>query len=64
MTKEQNDLLDEALKYAQLAEKQAKELWELGEAFAAKWEKRLQDSEVIATSEEKDSEEVRSPSNF
>jgi hypothetical protein len=45
MTKEQEVLLDEALKYAQLAEQQAKELSEWGEAFAAKWEKRLRDSE-------------------
>jgi hypothetical protein len=29
MTKEQEALLDEAVKYAQLAEQQARELWEL-----------------------------------
>jgi hypothetical protein len=46
MTKEQEALLDEAAKYAQLAEQQARELWELGEAFAEKWEKRLCDAEV------------------
>lgn len=46
MTKEQEALLDEAVKYAQLAEQQARELWEWGEAFAAKWEKRLRDAEV------------------
>jgi hypothetical protein len=46
MTKEQEALLDEAAKYAQLAEQQARELWELGEAFAQKWEKRLRDAEV------------------
>lgn len=46
MTKEQEDLLDEAVKYSQLAEQQARELWELGEVFAAKWEKRLRDAEV------------------
>jgi cytochrome c5 len=46
MTKEQEALLDEAAKYAQLAEQQARELWELGEAFAEKWEKRLHDAEV------------------
>lgn len=54
MTKEQEALLDEAVKYAQLFEQQARELWELGEAFAAKWEKRLRDAEVAATSEVKD----------
>jgi hypothetical protein len=47
MTKEQEALVDEAVKYAQLAEQQARELWELGEAFAAKWEKRLRDAEVV-----------------
>jgi hypothetical protein len=46
MTKEQEALLDEAAKYAQLAEQQARELWELGEAFAEKWEKRLRDAGV------------------
>ncbi len=45
MTKEQEALLDEAVQSAQLAEQQAKQLWELGEAFAAKWEKRLRDAE-------------------
>jgi hypothetical protein len=46
MTKEQEALLAEAAKYAQLAEQQARELWEMGEAFAQKWEKRLRDAEV------------------
>lgn len=46
MTKEQEALLDEAVKYAQQAKQQARELWELGEACAAKWEKRLRDAEV------------------
>lgn len=46
MTKEQEALLDEAVKYAQLAEQQARELWELGEVFAAKWEKHLCDTET------------------
>jgi hypothetical protein len=46
MTKDQEALLDEAAKYAQLAEQQAREFWELGEAFAEKWEKRLRDAEV------------------
>ena len=50
MTKEQEALLDEAVKYAQLAEQQARELWELGEAFAAKWEKRLRDVEGAVVS--------------
>lgn len=47
MTKEQEVLLDEALKYAQLAEQQAKELSEWADAFAAKWEKRLRDAEKV-----------------
>jgi hypothetical protein len=46
MTKEQEALLDEAVKYAELAEQKAREFWELGEAFAKKWEKRLRDAEV------------------
>ncbi len=46
MTKEQEALLDESAKYAQLAEQQARELWELGEAFAQKWENRLRDAEA------------------
>lgn len=46
MTKEQEAKLDEAVKYAQLAEQQARELWELGEAFAEKWENRLRDGKV------------------
>lgn len=46
MTKEQENILDEAVKYSQLAEQQARELWESGEVFAAKWEKRLRDAEV------------------
>lgn len=54
MTKKQEALLDEAVKYAQLAEQQARELWESGEAFAAKWEKRLREAEVAATSKVKD----------
>ncbi|KJH69925.1 hypothetical protein [Aliterella atlantica] len=54
MTPEQEALLDEAFKYSQLAEQKARELWEWGEAFAAKWEKRLQDAEVAAKSEVKD----------
>lgn len=53
MTKEQEAILDEALKYAQLAEQQARELSEWGEAFAAKWEKRLREEEVAQTSEVK-----------
>ncbi|MUL34955.1 hypothetical protein BWI75_00885 [Gloeocapsopsis sp. AAB1 = 1H9] len=54
MTKEQEALLDEAVKYAQLAEQQARELWELGEAFAAKWEKRLRDAEVVQSPQPSD----------
>lgn len=46
MTKEQEALLDEAVKYARLFEQQARDLWELGEALAEKWEKRLRDAEV------------------
>ena len=53
MTKEQEALLDEALKYAQLFEQQARELSEWADAFAAKWEKRLRDEEVAQTSEGK-----------
>ncbi|MDV2994913.1 MAG: hypothetical protein N4J56_004567 [Chroococcidiopsis sp. SAG 2025] len=53
MTKEQEALLDEAVQSAQLAEQQAKQLWELGEAFALKWEKRWRDREVAQTSEER-----------
>lgn len=54
MTKEQEALLDEAVQYAQLAEQQAKQLWELGEAFALKWEKRLHDAEVAEVSKDND----------
>jgi hypothetical protein len=46
MTKEQEAMLEEAAKYAELFELQARELWELGEAFAQKWEKRLRDEEI------------------
>ena len=46
MSKEQEALLNKAVKYAQLFEQQARELSELGEAFAVKWEKRLRDAEV------------------
>jgi len=53
MTKKQEALLDEAVQSAQLAEQQAKQLCELGEAFALKWEKRLRDREVAQTSEER-----------
>jgi hypothetical protein len=54
MTEEQEALLDEAVKYAQLFERQARELWELGEAFAVKWEKRLHDAEVAEVSKVND----------
>jgi hypothetical protein len=50
MTKKQEAILDEALKYAQLAEQQARELSEWGDAFAAKWEKRLCDEEASIAS--------------
>jgi hypothetical protein len=50
LTQEQEALLDEAAKYAQLAEQQARELWELGEAFAQRWEQRLREAEVTAAS--------------
>lgn len=53
MTRKQEALLDEALKYAQLFEQQARELSEWGDAFAAKWEKRWRDEEVAQTSEVK-----------
>jgi hypothetical protein len=46
MTEEQEALLNEAAKCAELFEQQARELWELGEAFAQKWEKRLRDEEI------------------
>jgi hypothetical protein len=46
MTKEQEAMLDEAARYAELFEQQARELWEVGEAFAEKWEERLRDAEV------------------
>jgi hypothetical protein len=48
MTEEQEALLDEAARYAELAEQQARELWELGEAFAAKWEKYLRDEDCAS----------------
>jgi hypothetical protein len=51
MTKEQEALLDEALKYAQLFEQQAKELSDWGDAFAEKWEKPLRDAEDAEASE-------------
>jgi hypothetical protein len=54
MTKEQEALLDEAVKHAQIAEQQARELWELGEAFAQKWEKRLSDEEEAVVSKSGD----------
>lgn len=47
MTKEQEALLDEALAYAQLAEQQAKELNERGNAFFAKWEESLHSAEAV-----------------
>jgi hypothetical protein len=47
MTKEQEALLDEAVKYAQLFEQKARELSEWGDAFAAKWDKRLRDAEAV-----------------
>ncbi|MGL5059526.1 MAG: hypothetical protein ACRC62_06050 [Microcoleus sp.] len=50
MTPEQEALLDEAVKYARSAEQQAKELWELGETFAQKWEKRLRDARAASAS--------------
>lgn len=46
LTQEQEALLDEALKVAQILEQQAMELSEWGDAFAQKWEKRLQDAEA------------------
>jgi hypothetical protein len=52
MTKEQENLLDEAAKYAQLFEQKAKELSEWGDAFAAKWEKRLRDEAVAVPKSE------------
>jgi hypothetical protein len=54
MTKEQEALLEEAAKYARLAEQQARELWEMGEAFAEKWENRLRDAEVTVLSKSRD----------
>jgi hypothetical protein len=48
MTKEQEALLDEALEHAQLAEQQAKELNEWGNACFAKWEKNLHSAEAVA----------------
>lgn len=50
MTKKQETLLDEAVKYAQLFEQQARELSEWGDTFFAKWEKRLCEQEVAQTS--------------
>lgn len=54
MTQEQEALLDESVKYAQLAEQKARELWELGEAFAQKWEKRLREAEAAVASKSDD----------
>lgn len=54
MTEEQEALLDEAVKYAQLFEQQARELWELGEAFAQKWEKHLHETEAVVASKSDD----------
>ena len=51
LTKEQEALLDEALKYTQLERQQARELSEWGDAFAALWEKRLREQEIAQTSE-------------
>lgn len=53
LTKKQQALLDEALKYTQLERQQARELSEWGDAFAALWEKRLREQEVAQTSEPK-----------
>ncbi len=47
MTKEQEALLDEALAHAQLAEQQAKELNERGNAFFAKWGENLHSAEAV-----------------
>ncbi|MCU0535414.1 MAG: hypothetical protein MUD14_16115 [Hydrococcus sp. Prado102] len=46
--------MEEALKYAQLAEQKAKELWELSEEFAEKWEKRLREAEKTVASKSDD----------
>jgi len=50
LTQEQEALLDEALKFAQILEQKAKKLSEWGDAFAQKWEKRLQDAEAAEES--------------
>jgi hypothetical protein len=47
-TKEQEAILEEAAKYARIAEQRARELWEIGEAFAEKWEKRLGETESVS----------------
>ncbi|MCU0543266.1 MAG: hypothetical protein MUE44_14015 [Oscillatoriaceae cyanobacterium Prado104] len=56
MTQEQEALLDEAVKYARLAECKAKELWELGDTFAQKWEKRLRSAEAAPASKQAECE--------
>jgi hypothetical protein len=48
MTEEQEALLEEAVKCAHLVEQDARELYEWGDAFAAKWEKRLHNAEASA----------------
>ena len=54
MTKEQEALLEKAARYARLAEQQARELWEMGEAFAQKWEKHLSEAENTVVSKSGD----------
>jgi hypothetical protein len=54
MTKEQEALLEEAARYARLAEQKAKELWEMGEAFAEKWKKRSSEDENTVVSKSGD----------
>lgn len=53
MTQKQEALLDEALKYAQLFEQQARELSQWADSFTTKWEKRLREEEIAQTSEVK-----------
>lgn len=46
MTREQDEILNEAVKYAQLADEQARALNHWGDTFSTKWEQRLQDAKT------------------
>jgi hypothetical protein len=48
MTKEQEMLLDEALEFSKNFEQQARDLSQLGDALAAKWDEGFLDTQVVS----------------